>query len=553
MKGNSRDWQTRVRLWAAIIQGTYAYAYFLYYAMGLVSPDAMEGYLNLFVFGGVVTWIVLPVLLTHIGLGLWRKYRRNTFRMPAWELIQIIVGLATPFFLFPHFIDTYSQSFLFGTHENYVDSILLTFPDLFWQFPAMALAVGIHGQIGVHAVLRLRRWYPRVRWVIVVLLSAVTLASIGGYWRAGSTLHHELLAGALAQDDLPHPPTAREHRIVSEIIYGDYAFFAALYLFVFSSRGLRLARAKRGTKITLRYSDGRSVEVFPRTTILEASRIGGIPHAAICGGRGRCTTCRVRVESGAEQLSPVGEREAKSLKRIGATGAVRLACQTECLRSGATVTPLLLPDVQSVKARKETPNSVGRDVRVAVLFADLRGFTELSEGKLPYDVVFILNRYFRYIGEAIEEHGGTIDKFLGDGILAYFGPDIDDREACRNAILASRKIATELEKINHQLAGVLNRSLQIGIGLHFGDVVLGEVGYRSKSSVTIIGDTVNTASRLQSVNKTTRSEMVVSTTVAATAGMDLSYLKVYSVRVRGKSEPIRIYVVPRIIDDLAEL
>ncbi|HUX21177.1 MAG TPA: adenylate/guanylate cyclase domain-containing protein [Spirochaetia bacterium] len=553
MTANARDWQTRIRLWAATFQGIYAFGYILYYAMGVISPEAIAAYLRIFAFARFLGPLVILSLLTHIVLGLWKIYQRNTFRIPLWELCQILLGLSVPFFLFPHIADSYSLRIFFGVDENYVDSILLTYPDLSWQFIAMVLSVSIHAQIGTHAVFRLRRWYPRLRWFIAVLLSIIPLLAVWGYLKTGADFREETASSYYGSEYTIHVPTDEQRRFVWNFTYGNYALFAGLYLITFAARAARLKIRNRNRNVTITYSDGRSVQVFPMTTLLEASRIGGIPHASICGGRGRCTTCRVRVDQGADRLSPVGEREGKALMRIGAGEGVRLACQTECVETGVSITLLLPPDVGSPKARGENRDTVGRDVQLAVMFADIRGFTSMSEGKLPYDVVFILNQYFNYIGEAIERNGGIVDKFLGDGVLAYFGLGRDSREACRSAIAASKEIASELEKVNGHLRNVLSEPLKVGIGIHFGDVVLGEVGYGTKSAVTIIGDTVNTASRLEALNKRAGSQLIMSSGVVANAGYDLTYMRVNSVQVRGRSEPLRVYVFKDILAEMAEL
>ena len=301
------------------------------------------------------------------------------------------------------------------------------------------------------------------------------------------------------------------------------------------------------------YSSGKSVTVFPRTTILEASRIGNIPHASICGGRGRCTTCRVKVEQGMENLSPVGEREFRALKRIGAEEHVRLACQSELRKEQVEVTLLLPPDIKSLSARKENKFSVGTEMNLVVMFTDLRGFTRLSESKFPYDVVFILNRYFSYMGEVIEKNGGTIDKFRGDGILSFFGFKTDPKTGCRQALNAARQMAEKLVEINEQIKNDLKEPLEIGIGLHYGEVILGELGYKDKSSLTIVGDTVNTASRLESLNKSADGQLIFSKTVAEKSELNFSKIKRFNAVIRGKNEPMEIYVVKNIVEEIDKI
>ena len=133
--------------------------------------------------------------------------------------------------------------------------------------------------------------------------------------------------------------------------------------------------------------------INPGMTVLEASQMAGIPHASVCGGRGRCSTCRVRVSRGIETLPPPSPQELAVLRRVGAPPNVRLACQTRP-RSEIAVAPLLPPAVGPRAGFAQSTHLQGQEKEIAVLFADLRGFTTISEHKLPYDVVFVLNRYF---------------------------------------------------------------------------------------------------------------------------------------------------------------
>jgi adenylate cyclase len=533
-----------------MIMATYFITRMGYYAMGLISPDAMEGYINALSFEWFFTPVFLSVVLVHMSLGLWKLYRRNTLKMPLWEIAQVTLGLLLPFFLFPYLITTFLMGFVFNLKQSYVDNILLTYPAVAWSYVSVALIMGAHGQIGAHAVLRMRPWYPRVRWIIAAFLTVIPIAAALGYLNGGSTLYHELIQGQLAADDLPHPvsPDQQEFiRLGHEIVY---IALAAIYAFLFTARGLRLRAAARNKTIVVSYPGDAQVKVIPGTTILEASRIGEIAHASICGGRGRCTTCRVKILDGMENLSPVGEREHKALLRIRAGADVRLACQAQCQTKVISVLPLLAPEIKSTKARKETTFSVGRDMELSVMFADLRGFTSISEGKFPYDVVYILNSYFEQMGKAIERHEGKIDKFLGDGILAYFGKEGEGSKGALNAILSTLDMAKQLAEVNTRLASVLEVPLTMGVGLHFGEVILGEIGYKENSNLTIIGDTVNTASRLQTLTKEAGAQLILSTALAAKAGLDLSHLPLARAKVRGKTEPMRVYIVKDILKDL---
>ena len=223
-----------------------------------------------------------------------------------------------------------------------------------------------------------------------------------------------------------------------------------LVLAILALRSLRWLWLRR-RNVRLDYPGGRQVSVPRGLTILEASRVAGVPHAAVCGGRGRCSTCRVRVGEGAQRLPPPDIEERRVLARIGAPADVRLACQAR-LTGDLALTPLMPATVGPAEAMSPLPQALGVEREIAVLFCDLRGFTSLSEGRLPYDTVFILNRYFKAMGEVIEGAGGRVDKFIGDGIMALFGLDCDAAAGSRAALAAARGMAQALELLNCDLA-----------------------------------------------------------------------------------------------------
>lgn len=539
-RSNARDWETRARLSAAIVLGFYQLLSMVYFASGLISAQAM----------GVVQAVEAPfywvfpivglALYTHMALGLYKLYRRNTLKMPAWEVAQISLGLSIPLLMLAPNTALDIMDAWFATGGTNHDALLVTHPEVAWRSIAVTLVIGLHAHIGTHALLRMRPWYPRVRWLIFAAFTVIPLAAALGYLQSGN-LAAQLAPVRLSDEQLSFYRLADLVCTVSVLV---------LYGFLFFAREIRLVRRDSRLTVGVSYAGGAQVSVAPATTLLEASRIGGIPHPSICGGRARCTTCRVRVDSGMENLSPVGEREHKALVRIGATPDIRLACQAECRGGDVAVTILLPAHVQPQDARRETKDTVGRDVELAVMFVDLRGFTSLSDQKFPYDVVYILNNYFQAMGDVISAHGGKVDKFLGDGILAYFGLDTNPREACKAAVSACRAMAESLAALNQRLIHVWPAGLSMGIGLHFGDLVLGEIGSQEKRQMTIIGDTVNTASRLEALNKESGSQLILSTKTAALAGVDLSHVEVSAVTPRGKAEPIRVYVVKNILAEV---
>ncbi|HFD15786.1 MAG TPA: adenylate/guanylate cyclase domain-containing protein, partial [Rhodospirillales bacterium] len=257
--------------------------------------------------------------------------------------------------------------------------------------------------------------------------------------------------------------------------------------------------AERG-RVAVRYLDGPRITVPRGISLLDASRSAGVPHAAVCGGRGRCSTCRVRLLEGAAAVPPPGEGESRVLRRIGAAADVRLACQLP-VTAPLTVLRLMPPAAGTEQVLRPLASGQGQEREIVVLFADLRGFTRLAESRLPYDTVFILNRYFRLMGEAITEAGGHLDKFIGDGIMALFGLEEEPREAARRALAAAVGMAEALARLNRELGETLAEPLRMGIGIHAGPAIVGEMGYGRATGLTAVGDTVNVASRLEAATK----------------------------------------------------
>ena len=207
------------------------------------------------------------------------------------------------------------------------------------------------------------------------------------------------------------------------------------------------------------------------------------------------------------------------------------------------VTPLLPPSAEAQDGHLRPAYTQGRETEIAVLFADLRAFTQFSEKKLPYDVVFVLNRYFQAMGTAIIGAGGHLDKFIGDGTMALFGLGEDIGAGAREALAAARGMSIRLGELNRSLAHDLDEPLRMGIGIHAGPAIVGEMGYGRAITLTAIGDTVNTASRLEALTKEFEAELVVSDAAAALAGIDLSMFPAREVTLRGREGTLTVRVI----------
>jgi len=221
---------------------------------------------------------------------------------------------------------------------------------------------------------------------------------------------------------------------------------------------------------------------------------------------------------------------------------VRLACQLRPTHNVA-VTPLLPANAQASAGFATPGHHAGQEQEIAVLFADLRGFTRLAEPKLPYDVVFFLNRYFETIGSAIKNAGGIANQFTGDGVMALFGVGQGPTEGCRCALLAASAMIRSLAELTQLLADELPEPLRMGIGLHTGPTVVGRMGYAETTYLTAVGDTVHVASRLEGLTKEYHCQMVLSEQVATCVGLDLTAYPRHEITVRNRTEPLAIYVV----------
>lgn len=273
--------------------------------------------------------------------------------------------------------------------------------------------------------------------------------------------------------------------------------------------------------------------------------MGNHPHASVCNGKGRCSTCRIRVTQGRERLPASSPEEQRVLERIGAPAHVRLACQLRPVADIAVV-PMLPAQAPASAGFRSPTHHHGQEQEIAVLFADLRGFTRLAEPKYPYDVVFFLNRYFDAIGGAIKEAGGIPNQFTGDGVMALFGIGVGAEEGCQRALLASSAMLQNLEHLSQILAEDLQEPLRMGIGIHTGPAVVGRMGYEDTTYLTAVGDTVHVASRLEGLSKEYEGPLIISEQVAQCAGIDVSAYPAHFLTVRNRTEPLTIRVIDNV-------
>jgi len=188
----------------------------------------------------------------------------------------------------------------------------------------------------------------------------------------------------------------------------------------------------------------------------------------------------------------------------------------------------------------------GEKRSVAVLFCDIRSFTEISEHNSPEEVVSFLNRYFETMTTAIISHGGTVDKFIGDAILAIFGAPKSYENNAERAVNAAFDMLRSLSSVETGGLVMPKGGLDMGIGIHEGDVIVGNIGSRERFDYTVIGDTVNLASRLEGLTKPYKSHIIVSESVKEKLKGRITFREIDRVRVKGKEIPTTIYKMENI-------
>jgi adenylate cyclase len=537
----------QVRLACGLVMFTYIFSHFFNHALGNISYDVMATWLTyhiLFWRFPVVNFTLYAAAATHAGLGLWALYQRRHFRYTVAEITQLTLGLSIPLLIALHLGAARGLGVLYGRGPPNYATILLGY----WvarpymievQFILLTVA-WIHGCIGLFFWLRLK---PFFKWASPFLLAVAVLlpplAMLGANQGAREVIQLAKDPQWRAGHINPIPPAQRQLIDDFALFYFPIAYLGLIGL-VFAARGGRALRERRRGMITVSYPD-RQVRVPRGLSVLEASLRFNIPHACVCGGRARCSTCRIRVVSDRGALPRPSGREAFVLARVGARTdpAIRLACQLRP-NTDVAVIPVLPAHIGADFVRNRRRIHIGEERYIVSMFVDMRGSTRLAEARLPFDIVFLINRFLGAASQAVLDAGGEPNQFIGDGMLALFGLTVDPPTACRQALGAAASVAENVEYMNHQFATELPEPIQFGIGIHGGDVIIGDIGFRDHTVFTAVGDAVNVAARLQDMTKALNCTIIVSEEVCKTAGIAPDALTRAEVSIRGRDEPMTV-------------
>jgi adenylate cyclase len=543
-----------LRLATGLILFGYATSHLVNHAFGIRSVEAFQaaGLLLLKPWQSVPGRLVLyTAFFVHCGLGLYAVYRRRHLRIPPGELWQLALGLAIPLLLIPHAAaiaigkSTYGLEFGYPRvlYEFWVASPDLALPRQY----LLLVVVWIHGCIGIRSWLQSKPWYPRAAAPLASLASLVPALALIGFTNAGLNLRDAAKrdpTAAAARYVVARPGTVAEQNYATTIRITDAISLVYLSLLggTFGFRVLRDWHARRFQSVRITYPDGRVVTVPSGFSVLEASRWAAIPHASVCGGRCRCSTCRVRIVACAEGLGGPAAAERQTLIRIGAPKDVRLACQlrpTTDLTIELLVHPNQVP--QRGAARFGAAIEGGHELEIAALFVDLRDSTRLATNRLPYDALFLFDRYIQAVTAAVRQNMGHVTSIAGDGVMSVFGAEGDIANATRGAWKAALQIWSALDALNEELAGELSWPLRVGMGLHLGVAVVGLIGTAEDRSLQFLGDTGNVAAKLEEQTRPLEGVLVASTAALARIAVPTAGVATTVVSIAGREIPVAVF------------
>jgi adenylate cyclase len=558
-EGATTGWDPRIlrnnlRLASGLVLLAFVVCHLTAHSFLLVSLERAGSALDVLMYPwrtAIGTTILLSALLIHYLNALWSIYVRRYLRLSRWEWWQLGLGLCIPLLLMLHVTSTRIAESLLDVTSHYSSVLIVQ-----WQLSpwlgvlqvAAVLTLWIHACVGVHFWLRTKARYTRWRAMFVALGLLLPTLALSGYVTAGN----QVLRAAtnpnytklLFEDS---NLTDQKRAEIGHIARVGSAIYLTLVLLPFVGRGVRGWLYRRRRPPLLSHSSGRTMPILPGATVLEALRENGIPHASVCGGRARCTTCRILVTKGLDQLPEPSGLEARALARIGATPGMRLACQI-CPTADISVMPLLAAEAGAADGTVRG-GLEGSERLIAVLFVDLRGSTILGEAKMPYDLLYILNQFFHEMTKALDATNGHYAQFAGDGLMALYGLNGKDRAiAAADALRGAREMLARMDQLNSRLRGDLSQPLRIGIGIHFGEAIVGAMGPPASQIISAIGETVNACARLESLTKEYDCRVIVSRRAADMAGLNVKSRKLHRVSATGQAPPVEFYALNTLAD-----
>jgi adenylate cyclase len=531
-----------LRMASGLILFTYIGAHLLNHALGLISLDAAEAGMTI----AVEVWYSLPgtfllygAAATHFLMALWAIYERRTFLLPPLELIRIALGFTLPILLIGHAAATRLAYEMFGLSSDYsrVVSNLVATGSAGWQLGLMAPG-WLHGCLGLHFAFSRRPIYRQLRFVLFGAALLLPVLSALGFIAMGRELaaNSEAVAGAL---EYLSPQNAAQRLAIAQwkdnLLNGYFSIIGAAFI----AREIRNLVERRRRRLVAVTYPGRTVRVPRGWSVLEASRSFHLPHAAMCGGRARCSTCRVSIMAGEENCPPAAIDEQSTLDRIAAPPDVRLACQ---LRPQGDVS--VVPLVRTAQAiyRQAAPQQGVGERDIVVLYCDFRNRAELSSGHLPQDLLHVYTLYVEGVGNAIRAAGGTLSTIEFDSICALFGLNRSRTRAAQGALQAAGAIEGVISDLNSRLGQQRDAGVKIAVSVHAGHAAIGEIGSSEPPMVMAVGEVVEGANELRKAAAGRDKPFAISQQVYIDAGLDPVGDDTMTIQPAGEGAPIKAFL-----------
>src|SRR5712675_2445887 len=541
----------QIRLACGLVLFAYLLSHFVNHALGNISLDALATgvrYHTAFWKSLPIATVFYTAAAAHAGLGICALYQRRQFHWKAIEPIQLVLGLSIPALIITHLAGVRFDEVLFQHQKLYPQvfySYWIICPYKMWLMFIVLIVSWVHGCIGLYFWLRMKAFFETAAPFLLAAAVLIPTLSMLGLYQGGRRVVQDSGTAQWKADNLSRRQvgTAAEQDIIDSIVAYFLIGYVGLIGFVLIARGVRTLNERRGGMINLSYGNGRTVRVPKGLSVLEASQRNNVPHASVCGGRARCSTCRIRIIGDYASLPQPSKREAFVLDRVGAGSdpAIRLACQLRP-ETDLSFFQIFLPQITAASLRTSSPSRIGEERYLVSLFVDMRDSTKIAEHRLPFDTVFIVNRFLGAVSQAVIECGGQPNQFVGDGQLALFGLATNPQTACRQALRAAAMIAANVEELNQFLDHDLREPIRFGIGIHGGVDNTGDIGYRDHMVFTALGDAVNVAARLQDMTKSVGCEVILSDAVLATAELQADALPRQDVEIRGRNEPMSVRI-----------
>jgi adenylate cyclase len=532
-------WERMLRLWSGLIIFGFLFFHLLNHAVGLFGLEAMRAAQEIrweVIGNDPLTIVLYSAFFVHMALALKRVVGRQTWRMPVQEAVQIALGCLIPVFLVGHVVNTRVALMQFEADLSYAAVLSRMWPDGAWWQTTLVLVAWTHGCIGLHHFLRFRPFYIRWQTAALILAVLIPVLALAGFVASGRE--------AQARPDGPADFTAEEQVRLSHASRVVYGAFGAAGILAFGLVGGSYLRRRAAQQIVIAYRGRGTVRVPKGTSVLEASRRHGIPHPSVCGGRGRCSTCRVHILSRTEHLPEPNLTEKTLLTAIGAPADVRLACQ---LRPTDSLSLRILLPVLG-RDRTDLTDEESREWAVqqpaTVLSVDLRAFNTIARNQQPYEVAVLVNRFRSEMIQAVRHHNGEVAVFYGDGLVAYFGDASDRHAGSREALHAAGDVARVLDGIHREMGSALSLPIRAGIGIHTGATILARIGDDARDAAPMaLGPTVTIAQILQEGTKEALADCLVSDSTAIASGYDFGGLFARDFPVPGQAQPVRAYAL----------